>query len=61
MYFVASLAALVCIPISGELIETVGAQPMVAFFCAILGLSLISFLFSRWACLERRWVVKVKV
>ncbi|KAH9871583.1 hypothetical protein J1614_005838 [Plenodomus biglobosus] len=61
MYFIASLAALVCIPISGELVENVGPQPMVAFFCAILGLSLISFLFSRWACLGRRWVVKTKI
>jgi MFS family permease len=61
MYFIASLATLVCIPISGELVETVGPQPMVAFFCAILGLSLISFLFSRWACLGRRWTLKVKV
>lgn len=61
MYFIASLATLVCIPISGELVETVGPQPMVTFFCAILGLSLVSFMFSRWACLERRWVVKAKV
>lgn len=61
LYFIASLATLVCIPISGELVETAGAQPMVAFFCAILGLSLISFLFSRWACLGRRWTVKVKI
>jgi MFS family permease len=61
MYFIASLATLVCIPISGELVETVGPQPMVAFFCVILGLSLISFVFSRWACLGRRWVVKAKV
>lgn len=61
MYFIASLATLVCVPISGELVETVGPQPMVAFFCAILGLSLISFLFSRRACLGRRWTVKVKV
>ncbi|KAI8937310.1 hypothetical protein NX059_006517 [Plenodomus lindquistii] len=61
MYFIASLATLVCIPISGELVTTVGPKPMVAFFCAILGLSLVSFLFSRWACLGRRWVVKVKI
>ncbi|RMZ71543.1 mfs monocarboxylate transporter [Pyrenophora seminiperda CCB06] len=61
MYFIASLATLVCIPISGELVETVGPQPMVAFFCAILGLSLISFVFSRWACVGRRWTLKVKV
>jgi MFS family permease len=61
MYFIASLATLVCIPISGELVESVGPQPMVAFFCAILGLSLVSFVFSRWACLGRRWVVKAKI
>lgn len=61
MYFIASLATLVCIPISGELVVTVGPQPMVAFFCAILGLSLVSFLFSRWAILGRRWTVKAKV
>ncbi|EUC49235.1 hypothetical protein COCMIDRAFT_85123 [Bipolaris oryzae ATCC 44560] len=61
MYFIASLATLVCIPIGGELVETVGPQPMVAFFCAVLGLSLISFLFSRWACVGRQWILKVKV
>ncbi|KAF2111786.1 major facilitator superfamily domain-containing protein [Lophiotrema nucula] len=61
MYFVASLATLVCIPISGELVQVVGPQPMVAFFCAVLGLSLVSFVLSRWACLGRRWVLKEKV
>ncbi|KAF2819003.1 MFS general substrate transporter [Ophiobolus disseminans] len=61
MYFIASFAALICIPISGELVETAGPKPMVAFLCAILGLSLVSFLFSRWACLGRRWTVKVKI
>ncbi|KAL7780047.1 hypothetical protein CFE70_010068 [Pyrenophora teres f. teres 0-1] len=61
MYFIASLATLVCIPISGELVETVGPQPTVAFFCAVLGLSLISFVFSRWACVGRRWTLKAKV
>ncbi|ORX98769.1 major facilitator superfamily domain-containing protein [Clohesyomyces aquaticus] len=61
LYFIASLATLVCIPISGELVEVVGPQPMVAFYCAVLGLSLVSFVFSRWACVGRRWVIKVKV
>ncbi|KAL5114274.1 hypothetical protein ACEQ8H_007843 [Pleosporales sp. CAS-2024a] len=61
MYFIASLATLVCVPISGELVQNVGPQPMVAFFCAVLGLSLVSFVFSRWACLGRRWTVKVKI
>ncbi len=61
MYFIASLATLVCIPISGELVQMVGPQPMVAFFCAVLGLSLVSFVFSRWACLGRRWILKAKI
>ncbi|KAH4230341.1 hypothetical protein HBI06_087610 [Parastagonospora nodorum] len=61
MYFIASLATLVCIPISGELVQTVGPQAMVGFFCAVLGLSTISFVFSRWACLGRRWTIKVKI
>jgi MFS family permease len=61
MYFIASLATLVCVPISGELVQTVGPQPMVAFFCAVLGLSFLSFVLSRWACLGRRWVIMEKV
>lgn len=61
MYFIASLATLVCIPISGQLVEVVGPQPLVGFYCAVLGLSLISFVFSRWACLGKRWVVKEKI
>ncbi|CAI6339982.1 unnamed protein product [Periconia digitata] len=61
MYFIASLATLVCIPISGELVETVGASPMVGFFCAVLALSLIAFLFTRWACLGRSWAIKAKI
>ncbi|KAF2021538.1 MFS general substrate transporter [Aaosphaeria arxii CBS 175.79] len=61
MYFIASLATLVCIPISGELVEVVGPQAMVGFFCVVLGLSLVAFVFSRWACLGRRWTVRAKV
>ncbi|KAK7937843.1 uncharacterized protein PG986_014711 [Apiospora aurea] len=61
MYFVASLATLVCIPISGELVESVGPTAYVVFLCAVLGLSFISFIFSRWACLGRRWLVMAKV
>jgi MFS family permease len=61
MYFVASLATLVCIPVSGELVQTVGPEAMVGFFCCILVLSLVSFIFSRWACLGRRWVLQAKV
>ena len=54
-YFIASLAALVCIPISGELLEAVGPQAMVGFFIAICGLTLVTFVTSRWACLQWRW------
>lgn len=35
LYFVASLATLVCVPITGELIEVTGPQPMVAFMAAV--------------------------
>ncbi|KAL1607182.1 hypothetical protein SLS59_002886 [Nothophoma quercina] len=61
IYFIASLSTLVCIPISGELVEKVGPQAMVGFFCAILALGFVAFLFSRWACLGRAWTLKAKV
>jgi MFS family permease len=60
-YFVASLATLVCIPISGQLVEAVGPQALVGFFCAVLFLSLITFVLSRWACLGWRWRWRVKI
>ncbi|ERF68078.1 hypothetical protein EPUS_08514 [Endocarpon pusillum Z07020] len=60
-YFIASLATLVCIPIGGELVETVGPQPMAGFFCAVLFLSLICFVLSRWACLGWKWKWNVKI
>lgn len=60
-YFVASLATLVCVPIGGELVGTVGAQPMVGFFCAVLFLSMICFVLSRWACLGWKWRWRVKI
>jgi len=61
LYFVASLATLICIPITGELVEAVGAQAMVGFMCAILGLSMCAFVLSRWACLGWRWSWTEKV
>ncbi|KAK8076329.1 hypothetical protein PG994_003601 [Apiospora phragmitis] len=61
LYFVASLATLVCIPVSGELVESVGPTAYVVFLCAVLALSLLSFVFSRWACLGRRWLLMAKV
>lgn len=52
---------LVCVPIGGELLPTIGDAGFVAVFGGILVLSLLSFLMARWACLEYRWKWKVKV
>ena len=61
LYFVVSLATLVCVPIGGQLVEAVGPLAMVGFFCAVLALSTISFTLSRLACLgwKWKWIVKV--
>ncbi|KAE9964745.1 hypothetical protein EG328_010221 [Venturia inaequalis] len=61
LYFLVSLATLVCVPISGELISVVGAEPLVGFFCAVLGLAMVSFAASRWACLDWKWQWFVKI
>jgi MFS family permease len=61
MYSVASFATLVGIPMSGMLAQQVGLQVMVAFYCALLTVSLTSLVLSRWACLGRRWTVKVVI
>jgi MFS family permease len=61
MYFAASLATLVCIPISGQLVESVGPQIMVGFMCAVLAISLMTFTLSRWACLGWKWSWTAKV
>ena len=55
LYFIASFATLVCIPIGGEMLEAVGPKVLVGFFCAITAASLATFLGSRWACLGWRW------
>lgn len=57
MYAVASFATLFGIPVSGALAQQVGLQAMVAFYCALLALSLVCLVFSRWAFLGRRWVI----
>lgn len=54
-YFIASLATLVCIPISGELVEAVGPSSMVVFYCAVCALGIATFAGSRWACLGWKW------
>jgi MFS family permease len=61
LYFVASLATLIGVPISGELVEAISPQVLVAFMCAILGLSLLTFILSRWACLGWKWDWRTKV
>ena len=61
MYFIASLATLVCIPISGELVQRVGPQPLVGFMCAVLALSIGTFVVTRFALLGWRWRWKVVV
>ncbi|OAP60786.1 hypothetical protein AYL99_05788 [Fonsecaea erecta] len=60
-YFIGSLAALVCIPISGELVEAAGPEVMVGFMCVVAGVSMGTFILSRWACLgwQWRWMAKV--
>jgi MFS family permease len=57
MYSMVSFATLVGIPMSGMLAQQVGLQAMVGFYCAILTLSLVSLVFSRWAYLGKRWTV----
>jgi hypothetical protein len=52
---------LICIPIGGELLPTIGGSAFICFFGGILGLSLVSFLLARWACLEYRWKWNVKI
>lgn len=61
-YFVGSLAALVCIPISGQLVEQAGGpRIMVGFMCAVLAAGMGTFMLSRWACLGWRWRWNAKV
>lgn len=61
LYFIGSLAALVCVPISGELVEAAGPQILVGFMCAVTAFGLAAFVLSRWACLGWRWKWMVKV
>lgn len=61
MYAAVSFSTLVGIPMSGMLAQQVGLQAMVGFYCALITLSLISLVFSRWAYLGRRWILRVVV
>jgi MFS family permease len=60
-YFIVSLAFLICVLVSGQLIEVVGEDALVGFFCAALGMALLLYILSRWACLRWRWQWWVKV
>jgi len=52
---------LICIPVGGELLPTIGGEGFVAFFGGILVLSLMSFLMARWACLDYKWKWSAKI
>ena len=52
---------LICIPVGGELLPTIGSTGFVTFFGGMLVLSLASFVMARWACLEYRWKWNVKI
>jgi MFS family permease len=61
LYFLASLATLICVPIGGEFVQVIGPRAMVVFYCAMLSLGVIAFAVSRWACLGWRWEWAKKV
>ncbi|KAJ5171950.1 MFS general substrate transporter [Penicillium capsulatum] len=54
-------STLICIPIGGEMLESVGKQAMVAFFGAVLVVALGLFVMARWACLSYRWRWQAKI
>lgn len=53
--------ALICIPVGGDLLPKIGATGFVAFFGAVLILSLLCFLIARWACLGYKWKWMVRI
>ncbi|KXT09332.1 hypothetical protein AC579_6519 [Pseudocercospora musae] len=54
-YFIASLATLICIPISGELVQSVSPKALIGFYCVVLFTSIGLFSASRWYLLGRKW------
>ena len=60
-YFIASLATLVCIPISGELVERTGPRVLVAFLSGVLLISIGTAIVSRLALLGWRWKWKAVI
>ncbi|KXJ88997.1 major facilitator superfamily domain-containing protein [Microdochium bolleyi] len=61
IYFLASFATLVGVPMGGALLESVSGMAMIGLCCGVLGVSLGLFLLSRWALLGRRWVLWERV
>jgi len=61
VYFVGSVATLICIPVSSQLVEDVGPTAMAVFLSAVLAWSLLFFVLSRWACLGKGWVLWEKI
>jgi hypothetical protein len=47
----------ICIPVGGAL----GPTTLPVVFGGVVGLAFMSFTMGRWACLEYRWVLFVKI
>lgn len=56
-----TFSTLISIPIAAELQAAAGTTAYVAFSGGILVLALLSILMARWACLNYKWIWKVKI
>ncbi|KAJ6121569.1 hypothetical protein N7512_004034 [Penicillium capsulatum] len=54
-YLIISHGSLVAIPIGGQLLKAIGPSNLVIFIGAMLGVSLMTLLVARWACLAYHW------
>lgn len=61
MYCVAAFGVLLTVPVGGELLQSTTPQVLVGFYSAILFVSLVSIVASRWAILDWKWKWKVKI
>lgn len=61
LYFLAGTSLLITIPVSGELVEAVGAKSMIGFYTGVLVVSILTFYASRQACLGWKWGWKEKI
>ncbi|KAJ5809550.1 uncharacterized protein N7503_001768, partial [Penicillium pulvis] len=60
-YLFASFGTLIGIPIGGQLLQVAGPTRLVACIGGLLGISFMSFVVARWACLGYDWKWQVKV